>query len=407
MTRGDGVTGERGSASAPDRSVALALGAIGVVVYLLSIIGHTTAFDYFGRLAEALAQGRYWLDGAPPHLNELAVGVGGHAYSVVPPLPAILLVPLLPFGDPAKIQTFLSALAGGASAAPLYLALRGLRLPRSLAITSVTLSTFGTTLWVSAADGRSWFAADAIAVLLLSLAFWAAVAGASPVLVGVALGAAALARLPLVLAVPAFLLLMSSRRPVSIHSIVMFAAGIAPFAAIEATYNLARWGTPFEVGYALLAADEPLYARGLFSLSYLPRHLYAILFEPPAFVDNDLFFLRARSIGMSVLFATPAMLWLARVPLIVRSFPPAIPLLLGCLPLVPDLLFGTVGFEQYGYRRGLDAHPFLIALVGVAAGWNGGHWRERLSPLFGSAVALSVVGTVYFLVTIRLFGFAR
>lgn len=106
MTRGDGVSGERGWASAPDRSVAFALGALGVVVYLLSILGHTTTFDYFGRLAEALAQGRYWLDDAPPHLNELLVGVGSHAYSVVPPLPAILLVPLLPFGDPAKIQAW-------------------------------------------------------------------------------------------------------------------------------------------------------------------------------------------------------------------------------------------------------------------------------------------------------------
>lgn len=401
---------EPGSADPPqwpsDRLVALGILLLGVLVYLVSIREHATHFDYFGRLAEAFTQGRYWLDDAPPHLNELVEGVGGHRYSVVPPLPAILLVPLVPFGSTEEIQTFLSALAGGASGAPLYLALRRLAVPRAFDLAAVACSTFGTTLWVSAVDGRSWYAADAIAVLVLSLALWAAVAGAPSMAVGAVLGVATLARLPLVLVAPGLLLLTRGRRPLAPRALA-FAVGLAPFIGIEALYDLLRWGTPLEVGYGLLSADDPFYSGGLFSITYLPRHIYAILFEPPAYVDGQLLFLRAKFVGMSLLVATPAFLWLARVPLVVRSFRPATALLLACLPLVPDVLFGTVGFEQYAYRRSLDAQPFLIALLAVAGGWERGRWMDRPPGLFLFAVGLSVAVTLYFLVTIRLYGFAR
>lgn len=388
---------------ATDREIALVLLVSGVAAYVIAIRGQETVFDYFGRLAVGLTQGRYWLDDAPPHLNELMGGVGGHRYSVVQPLPALLLVPLVPFGGPAAVQTFLSAVAGGASAAPMFLVLRRLDVPRALAVTVAILSVFGTQILVLAVDGRSWWAADTLGALVLTLAVWAALSGASPVVVGLALGAASLTRAPMLLAAPALFVLMSG--PATLRRAIGIAAGVAPFIGIEAAYNLARWGTPMEIGYSLLSGNDPFYSRGIWSLSYLPRHLYAILFEPPAFVDNELAFLRARGIGMSLLIVTPALLWIARAPLVAHRLPYAAGLFLGLLTLVPDVLFGTVGFEQFGYRRALDAHPFLTALMAVGAGWTGRVWRERPTPLFAAAAVLSVTANVYFLITIRLFGF--
>lgn len=392
--------------SLTDGQLALLLLAAGVFVYLLSARGQETVFDYFGRLAVALTHGEWWLDDAPSHLNELVTGVGGHRYSVVQPLPALLLVPLVPFGHPGEIQTFLSAVAGGATGAPMFLIGRRLGAPRSVAVTVALLSLFGTELWITAVDGRSWWAADTIGALVLTLAVWAALAGAPPLVVGLALGAATLTRGPMILAAPALFLLLPGRP--SVRRALAIAGGIAPFIALEAAYNVARWGTPLEIGYALLSADDPLYSRGIFSLSYVPRHIYAMFLEPPAFVDNTLTFLRARFIGMSLLVVTPALVWIARTPFLVRSGGMWIAFLaLGLITLAPDMLFGTVGFEQYGYRRALDAHPFLMALTAVGAAWTGRGWRPRAGALFLVVVAVSIALNLYFLVTIRVYGMAR
>ncbi len=388
--------------------MAAACALLAIAVYALSAWGEVTAYDYFGRLAVALSHGQYWLDDAPPYLNELVRGTGGHLYAVTPPLPALLLLPFVGLAAPDVLQQALSVVCGGLSAAPMYLALRGLAVPRQLALVVTLLGSFGTTLWVSAADGRSWYAADAVAVLFTSAALALAVRRAPALAIGVVLGAAALARLPVMLAAPGLLLIAFRDTPRDrlIRATASFCAGVAPFAIVEGLYNIARWGTPLDVGYAILSRDDPFYGQGLFSLGYLPRHVYAMLFEPPSYADGGFFFLRARSVGMSLLFTTPAVLWLARSAIVGRTLPFAGALALSCIALVPDALFGTVGFEQYGYRRSLDIEPFLLALLAVGGGWTGSGWLPWGSTLFRWAVGVSIVATAYFLIEIRIFGFA-
>ncbi len=393
---------------ASDGVTGTACAVAAVLVYAVSAWGQLTVYDYFGRLAVALSRGQYWLDDAPSHLNELVRGSGGHLYEVTPPLPALLLVPFVGLAAPAVLQQALSVVCGGLSAAPLYLALRGLEVPRPLALIVTLLGSFGTTLWVSAADGRSWYAADAVAVLLTSTALALAVRRAPAAAIGAVVGAAALARLPVILVAPGLLLIALRGMPAdrAIRATAIFCAAVAPFAIVEGLYNIARWGTPLEVGYGILSHDDPLYAQGLFSLSYLPRHVYAMFFEPPGYADGDLFFLRARSVGMSLLITTPAMLWLARSAIVGRAPPHAGALALSCVALVPDVLFGTVGFEQYGYRRSLDIEPFLLALLAGGGGWSGAGWSPWGSTLFRCAVGASIAVTAYFLIEIRIFGFA-
>ena len=391
-----------------DRQVAAALAAIGLVAYLVTTFGETTVFDYFGRLAVAITQGHLWLDGAPPHLNELATGTGGHQYSAVPPLPAILIIPLLPFGPPATLQTLLSAAAGGLIAAPLYLGQRALGVPGGLALGTSIFSIFGTGLWITAVDGRSWFAAGAIGTLFLSLAFWCAAARGPWIILGALLGAAILSRLPMALALPG-LLLLASRGDIraAIRALPPVALGLAPFLAVQGAYNLARWGTIGDAGYAILVENDPFYPHGLFDVRYVPRHLYALFFEPPSLVESDPFFLRARSIGMSVLVTAPPLLWIARAATNGRTLWATAPLALACLPLLPDIVYGGIGFEQYGYRRSLDVLPFLVALATIGGGWTGNAWLPRGTPLFRAALVVSVLINVYFLIEIHRFGYAR
>lgn len=395
-----------------DRAVAIVLGVAALVVYLGLIIGHRTPFDYFGRLAYAIWQGRLWLDGAP--LSEIEVGRDGHLYNVQPPLPAVLALPFVPFGAHDEIEVFVSAVFGALSVVPLFLALRALSVPRGIATWCALLSSFGTTLLYTSVDGRSWFAAHATAMFFLSLAFYLAATRRSVFFIGACVGAAALARTPTGLAAPGLLLLLvAARRDRTstrdlLRSALVLGAGAAPFALIQGGYDLLRWGNPLDIyGPQLHQAADPALARGFLSLSYIPRKLYAIFVEPPVLVDNEpFFFLRPRGYGTSLLLTTPALLWI--IPGVLKLWADARWRAIGlsaALVSIPGWLFATVGYEQYGYRYSLDLQPFLIALVAIGAAWTPSGW-QRPSGVFLGAVVLSVLLTAYFLVTIRLFGFA-
>ena len=190
--------------------IALALGCLAVAGYVIAGWGAPTVYDYYGRLADAFVHGRYWLLDDPAWLNELLSCGDGKWCVAYPPLPAILSIPLLPFGT-ATAQDLVSQLCGGASAGVLYLALRAYGAPRWVAVTGTLLSAFGTTLLFSSADGRAWYAAHAVAMLFTTIAFQVAARGGPAWWVGVAIGLAALARLPVAAATPALALLVARR----------------------------------------------------------------------------------------------------------------------------------------------------------------------------------------------------
>ncbi|MGH2491436.1 MAG: hypothetical protein ACRDF9_07995, partial [Candidatus Limnocylindria bacterium] len=53
-----------------DRAIAALLASVGVLLYEITGAGRPTSFDYFGRLAEAFLQGRWWLTEVPSHFSE-------------------------------------------------------------------------------------------------------------------------------------------------------------------------------------------------------------------------------------------------------------------------------------------------------------------------------------------------
>lgn len=389
-----------------DRLIALSLAVAGAAVYIGLGWGLRTDFDYYGRLALAFAEGRWWLSEAPPWLNELIPCGPGRYCVAYPPLPALLAVPLAPLVGPGVAQGLLSQLAGGASAGVLYLALRAFGSPRPVALAGATLSALGTTLLFSSVDGRAWFTAHSVAVLFASLALLFAARGERGWLVGAAIGLAALARLPVAAAFPALALLAAHRsgRPVgtTFRDVVI---GGAPFAALYLGYNLLRWGTPLDAGYGILTVDDQFFRHGLFSPLYLPRHLYAIFVESPVFVDGDWAFLRFRIIGMSLFLTTPAFLWIfGGLRRIRGDRAVGFTALAAGLALLPDVLHGTVGFAQFGYRFSLDAQPFLIALALAGDARLAAGWRSRPSVLFLAAALLAVIVNVYAAISITRFG---
>ena len=385
----------------------MCVGAVACIVYLAAGFGLLTDYDYYGRLAQAFLQGQWWLAEAPPWLNELLPCGDGRWCVAYPPLPAILTAPFAAFLPAALAQVLVSRLSAGVSAGVLYLGLRAFGAPRLVAIAGCALSAFGTTLFFSSVDGRAWFDAHAVAMPFLCAAFLLAQSGERPWLLGAAIGLATLSRLPVVAATPALVFLLSRRGGLPFGRTALWTiAGGAPFALVYVVYNILRWGTPLDAGYAMLAAGDVFFSRGVFSLFYIPRHLYAIFLEPPQFVEDTIWFLRPGIKGMSLFMTTPAFLWVFAGLRHVRRDPiVAAVAVAALLALIPDLVHGTVGFAQFGYRFSLDAQPFLIALAvaGDARGTAG--WRSRPSWLFVIAILLSIAVNLYATIAITRFGY--
>jgi hypothetical protein len=388
-----------------DRAAAIWIGAIAAAIYVAAGIGLSTDYDYYGRLAEAFLHGRWWLTEAPPWLNEL-LPCGDDRFCVVyPPLPAILTLPLAPFFPTAVAQVVASRIAGGLSAGVLYYGLRAFGAPRTFALAGALLSAFGTTLFFSSVDGRTWYAAHAASMLFLSGAFAVAARGGNAVAIGALIGLSALARLPVALAAPALALLCARRAGTaygtSLRGVI---AGGVPFAIAYFGYNLLRWGTPLDEGYARLTQGDVFFNHGLFSPLYLPRQLYAIFLQPPEIVPGTPFFLRPHFVGMSLFLTTPAFLWIfialreVRRDVVVAATAAA-----ALFALLLDLFHGTVGFQQFGYRFSIDAQPFLVALALTGDGLFRGVWRRRPTIIFIVAIVLSLAVNVYATIAITRF----
>jgi hypothetical protein len=391
-----------------DRAIAISIGVVAAAAYVVAGFGLASDYDHFGRLAEAFLQGRWWLVDPPSWIGELVPCADGRGLCVVyPPLPALLAIPLVPLFSTATAQVLVSRLAGGASAGVLYYALRAYGAPRLYALTGSVLSAFGTTLLFSSVDGRAPFAAHPAAMLFLAGSFAVAARGGPPVIVGALLGVSALGRLPVALAAPALALLAARRSGVSYRRAVagVIVGGI-PFAIGYAGYNLVRFGTPLETGYATLVQGDVFFSQGLLSLFYLPRQLYAIFLALPDLVGGSPFFLRPRIFGMSLFLTTPAFLWLfAALRQIRRDDAVGATALAALLALSCDLLFGSVGSAQFGYRFSIDAQPFLVALALTADGRRGGTWRRWPSVAFIVAAVLSLAMNLYAAIAITRFGY--
>ncbi len=376
-------------------------------MYLVAGIGLYTEYDYYGQLAQAFLAGHWWLTDAPPWLNELLSCGDGRWCVPYPPLPAILTIPLAAFLPSALAQVLVSQIAGGLSAGVLFASLRAFGAPRAVAIAGAVLSAAGTTLFFSSVDGRAWYDAHAVAMPFLCAAFYVAARGGRPWILGAAIGLATLSRLPIAAATPALALLLALRAGAPFPRVLAgVIAGGLPFAAIYVAYNLLRWGTPLDIGYALLAEGDIFFSHGVFSLFYVPRHLQAIFLEMPELVEGTPWFVRPGLQGMSLLLTTPALLWVVASLRHLRRDPQvALTALAAILALTPDLLHGTVGFAQFGYRFSLDAQPFLIALALAGDARTAGGWRARPSRLFIAAIVLSIVINLYATIAISRFGY--
>jgi hypothetical protein len=385
----------------PELSGFLIAALVTAAVFLFTAGQQPQALDYYSRLADAFLHGRIWLDEAPSWLNELipVPGVANAWYVTYPPMPAVLALPFVAlFGREFPAQVY-SSLYGALTSGLVYLLLGrlnlGLRIRDRFALTAVF--TFGTVFWFVAIGGSAWYFAHVSSVLFMVAALLVAFSGRAAWAAGLLIGCAAISRLPTGLAAP-FVLAAALDFPRSLRGLdwprvirttLVFGVGLAVPAAIYIAYNEVRWGTITDQGYVLIPGvlQDPIYAKhGIFSVWYIPRNVFAILFRSWNYVD-DAPWLQPSWWGLGIFLTTPLYLWLAkanwRTPMVWWA---AVATALVSLPIITH---GNVGISQFGYRFSLDFQVLLFVILATA--FAGGRWTWRSV----TAAVLSVAFCAY------------
>jgi hypothetical protein len=376
-----------------------------------------------------------------------------------PPLPALVLLPWVAMDGPrADDQTVFTTLAA-IDVAICWWMLGGLRLAAPVRLGTTILFAFGTVFWYTAQLATTWYQAHILAVGLAMLAVGLAIradpraaedepprgprpapvgapaAGSASVLrrrlavdprgfaIGLLLGLAATARLPVILGAPLFLLVGPGGSAWRRGWSAGLGAGI-PVALLLA-YNVASTGHLFHPAYEYLyrletaaypalgyradwGVEDPRYLPGNATLMFLtgpdvlPDRLpdslgfndTPVCTEPGAerrLFDPTCPLAVPRDVGMSVLLTSPALLLLAPTLRRVGRGRLVTGAVLAVVPIVLlNLMHFSQGWVQFGYRFSNDAIPFVLPLVALGFGALVERGRRWAMPLGMALIVVSI-----------------
>ncbi|HYN81589.1 MAG TPA: hypothetical protein VES88_08820 [Gemmatimonadaceae bacterium] len=370
----------------------MAVVGLGATVVILLLVWPTVQValggDQYVFLARQLAEGRLDVDNLPPRYGDYAPWQG-HKYLPFGPLPALLLVPLLPLLNAGMALVFVGYAFTAANVLILYrlLGLAGVSDERRH--WAALLYFAGTPYLGVTLIGISTYYAHIVATTFLLLAIHEALGKQRWLLVGVTLGLAAACRFTEIFALPFFLWMAAAgdggvgageqpqrarfeTRPATLlPRLAMLFSGLAAPILLLCAYNYARFGNIAETGFgtAVLYSDVLYEARsaGLFSLEHVPKNFFMMLLQGPQPVGGDSTavlrfpYVEPSQWGMGLFFTSPALLYVFRARFsenLVRACWIATFTL-----LVPILAYYGIGYLQFGYRYALDFMPFLIVLA--------------------------------------------
>jgi hypothetical protein len=382
--------------AAPELVTALVIMVVVAGVYLYTSSSDATSYDYFVRLADAFLHGRVYLTEAPSWLNEL-IPKNGVWYVAYPPMPAVTLIPFVAVFGTGFPQQIASSLFGGVSVGLMWLVLGHFSLSSAARWLLTAVFGFGTVLWFASETGSAWMMSQTVAVMFATAALLPALSRRQPLLAGLLLGCATIARLPVGLTAPFYLaLLLDLQWPFrlpedrwrALSVTLFFAIGLFLPEAFNMLYNEIRWGTPVDIGYVLIPGvlQDPIYRdHGILSVYYIPRELYAIFLRSWNFVEQAPF-LKPSWYGLSLFLTTPLLCWLIRARIQDRRVVYAA---LGIgLALIPIITHGNVGLTQFGYRFSLDVQPLLFVVLATV-------FERGVSKLAWTVAVISIATNIY------------
>ncbi|HOO77902.1 MAG TPA: hypothetical protein PK636_01165 [bacterium] len=360
--------------SLSDKHTGLVLVAgISLILYLVSALPviFEDTFHHYVYLADAFAHGRLNLalpsagvHDRPDSFDDIAV-YRNRFYLGLPPLPAIFILPLIPWRGVHADARAVAVLLGAVNVGLCFRLLEKIVRDRSKIYWLTAFFGAGTVHWFVASHGGAWYFAQVCAVFFLLLGLNAAFSGHGAA-AGFALAGAFLCRQLSILALPAFLGITAVSgggigRPRRLFWVLLGAAGGV---FVYLCYNFLRFGSPFETGYGyhcITGAAVIQYQRyGLFHPHYLPRNLYTLLFMPPRLTDGFPWF-RPTPAGQALIFTSPALFYAFKAGF--RSWENRAIWVSAAGIVAAQLFYCNNGSWQFGYRFILDSLPLLMVLI--------------------------------------------
>ncbi|MFN0109953.1 MAG: hypothetical protein ACKVZH_13950 [Blastocatellia bacterium] len=356
-------------------------------------------YDYTLRIAGALLNGHTGLDEQPPDwLNEI-IPHNGKFYSAFPLGSVLVMTPLaamqkLELLDQFPGRTLAALLAAIITWLSFLLSARySDELPRRIVLS--LFPALATWMWANLAFAGAWHIALGFAVAGQLAALYFTLIKPKPFLAGLFFAIAFGNRTEIILLAPLFAYLlyknlapgyaMPPARGLSHKSILATesdflprprARGIAypvfidrfiavPFSLGIATliYNYARFGKPFDFGYARIPGvlDEPWYEHGIFSIHAIPGNVQAMLLETWNRIP-DFPYLVPSGFGGSILLSCPFLIFLFR-----RGANDAQLKWLAVAAIVVLTmvlwLHGNPGAWQISYRYGMELLPWMFVIL--------------------------------------------
>lgn len=370
---------------------------IGVMIAgLLSVALAYAAFTEDGGtnsaalVADAFLHGRLWVDSC---FDLDCASYNGQTYVAFPPFPGLAALPLVAINGMATSGFIvLTTLCFAMSLLVWNRIFRQLELARADRSWLMLALGFSSPLFFVTIRGDGiWFFAQAIALLLTSLAIHEALAGRL-VSAGVAIACAFLSRQMSIFYVPLLLVLslraeapLVSAIPDRIIRAMKLGIPVAAAIGLYLLYNQARFGSLLETGYAYIdyppgVLKDRLDAHGLWSLEYLPFNLYHALVQGfharfEGFGNLDL--VGIDRFGTAFLVASPWLVMLFFTPINRRTVFAGL-LVAGLITIM--LFYHSNGYTQYNVQRYmLDWLPAALTMLAYAV-------PRHTTPLFPLSV---------------------
>ncbi len=338
MPRDRKVKGEApGRGRMPASLIAVLCLAVGAV-YLLSNPEPHNFYDYTYRVAGNLLQGRIaFTEQQPSWLNEM-VPFEGVWYSVFPLGAVLSMIPAAAFGALGIITEmpghWIAAIHGAVSCAFLLLIADRYQVSRTRKVVQTLGILFGTFMWTNLTFAGAWQLALGFAMVGELGAIYFTVFNRRPLLAGAFFAMGFGNRTEILLTAPVFFYLLlrpEGRRPegsegdgpswrerlTSREGLTRLAAFCTvPFVLGVATliYNYVRFHSFSDFGYSRIPGvlEEPWYDEGIFSVSYIFRQAWEMLFK--SWESWSTFpYLGPNGFSATIIWSSPFLLFLLRM----------------------------------------------------------------------------------------------
>ncbi|HTT75119.1 MAG TPA: hypothetical protein VMF50_03975, partial [Candidatus Binataceae bacterium] len=316
--------------------------------------------------------------------------VAGRSYVAYGIGPSLLMLPLVALWGPDFNQAAFNAALGGLAVA-LWWAITGQlgfefwkRLWLMLLFATGSLFFF-----VAGQSGNTWALMHVTTVFGLMLAIYDVLGSRRGWVAGLGFGIAVLTRQPALLALPFFAITLwlgaETQLDRRLKREIAFAVPLGLLLIFDAWYNYARFGSPFDNGYArVVAATGGSGPWGLFSIHYLAQNLHVYFLQLPERIPGFPWFNPTQA-GFTIFISTPALYLALAADYRERINQLALAAVIAIQAIY--LVYYWTGYAQFGCRYSIDYLPFVMLLAAAGAKYCL-NWMVAIYAILGTLLEL-------------------